>query len=157
MEALEGERSFGGADPEPIESIKAFAPMVFASRGNAVSDGDYVAITRSLFSEADKVNAWGGELNDPPKFGYTMVAVKPKNAKALTAEQLIRQDCWLSFGEKFNPEALRAAYPNRILAETDESLLSIQKIYQQLADTSGIDAQLFSNTLRENVRTVFTI
>ena len=87
VEALEGERSFGGADPEPIESIKAFAPMVFASRGNAVSDGDYVAITRSLFSEADKVNAWGGELNDPPKFGYTMVAVKPKNAKALTAEQ----------------------------------------------------------------------
>ena len=73
------------------------------------------------------------------------------------AEQLIHQDCWLSFGEKFNPEALRAAYPNRILAETDESLLSIQKIYQQLADTSGIDAQLFSNTLRENVRTVFTI
>ncbi|NYI50412.1 TatD DNase family protein [Macellibacteroides fermentans] len=73
------------------------------------------------------------------------------------AEQLIRQDCWLSFGEKFNPEAVRAAYPNRILAETDESLLSIQKIYQQLADTSGIDAHLFSNTLRENVRTVFTI
>lgn len=87
VEVIDGERSYGGSEPESISDIKALAPMVFASSGNAVTDPDYVAITKRLFTEAGDVIAWGGELNSPPKYGYTFVAVKPKSAEQLTSQQ----------------------------------------------------------------------
>lgn len=79
--------SYGGADQEDIETIKKIAPLSFAAQGNAVSNGDFVALTKSLFSEADSVVSWGGEENDPPKYGYQMVAVKPKNGDSLNSLQ----------------------------------------------------------------------
>ena len=73
------------------------------------------------------------------------------------ASQLIKQGFYLSFGGLFNPEALQMEYLNRILAETDDSDLSICNVYQRLATSMQIDAALFSNTLRDNVRKVFAI
>lgn len=73
------------------------------------------------------------------------------------AGQLIKQGFCLSFGGKFNPQALQPDYISRILAETDNSNLSIRTVYQQLAETLKMDPLLFSNTLRENVRHIFTI
>ena len=40
--------------------------------------------------------------------------------------------CFLSFGEKFNPESLDITPPDRLLAETDESELTIEDIIMRL-------------------------
>lgn len=51
------------------------------------------------------------------------------------AQALIRSGCYLSFGEKYNPETLAyvmATAPERILAETDESQLPITDIISAL-------------------------
>lgn len=40
--------------------------------------------------------------------------------------------CYLSFGEKFNPESLDITPPDRILAETDESEMTIDEIIARL-------------------------
>ena len=52
---------------------------------------------------------------------------KPTVAKMLTDEGI-----YLSFGENFNPESLRSVPKNMILAETDESSLSIKEIIENL-------------------------
>lgn len=80
-------RTYGGADQEDIESIRTLAPISFAASGNAVTSGDYVGLTKKLFSEAGDVISWGGEDNITVKFGYTFVSVIPKNSDTLSSMQ----------------------------------------------------------------------
>ena len=56
--------------------------------------------------------------------------------KPTIAEIYLKADCYLSFGEKFSPEALDITPENRILAETDESILPIDKIIARLEESS---------------------
>ena len=59
--------------------------------------------------------------------------------KPSAALQLTGKGIYLSFGEKFNPEALAAVPENIILAETDESPLPIEEIIANLSDSTGKD------------------
>ena len=52
---------------------------------------------------------------------------------AHVASQLLDAGFYLSYGERFNPEALAITPADRLLAETDESLLPIDEIYRRLA------------------------
>jgi hypothetical protein len=40
-----------------------------------------------VFPETKEVISWGGEVNDPPRYGYTFIAVKPKNSEVLSPSQ----------------------------------------------------------------------
>lgn len=80
-------RSYGGADQEEIESIRTLAPIAFAASGNAVTSGDYVGLTKKLFPEAQDAISWGGEDNQPPRYGYVFVSVIPKHSETLSADQ----------------------------------------------------------------------
>lgn len=71
--------SSGGADEETLDSIRTYAPLVFAASGNAVVASDYVSIIRSIRPDIDSAIAWDGSENDPPKHGYVYVAVKKSN------------------------------------------------------------------------------
>lgn len=67
------------------------------------------------------------------------------------ARTLIDAGCYLSYGERFNPNALRATPPDRILAETDESTKPISDIIADMARTLGttpeaLTAIIFHNT-----------
>lgn len=73
------------------------------------------------------------------------------------AEQLIRKGLRLSFGEKFNPEALRVAWPDYLFLETDESDKQIEEIYRLAADSLDISIDLLALTLRRNVKEVFSV
>lgn len=75
----------------------------------------------------------------------------------ILAKQLIRKGFRLSFGPKFNPEALRVAWPDYLLAETDEATISIEEVYINIAQTLNIPIDLLALTLRKNVKEVFSI
>ncbi len=79
--------SSGGDDEETIDSIKRMAPLALSSQGNAVSENDFVFHTKEVFPEAQYVASWGGEENDPPKYGYQIVAVKAFSSDFLTDVQ----------------------------------------------------------------------
>lgn len=59
--------------------------------------------------------------------------------KPSIAEIYLDAGCMLSFGEKFNPESLAMTPSDRILAETDESLLPIEVIISRLEQSAGKD------------------
>lgn len=57
--------------------------------------------------------------------------------KPQLAEQLLKAGMDLSFGEKFNSESVISTPIDRLFVETDESNVSIETIYEQIADLKG--------------------
>lgn len=60
-------------------------------------------------------------------------------AKPTVAQMLLRAGCMISFGEKFNAEALAVVPPDMLLAETDESPLPIDQTIASLNAAAGTD------------------
>lgn len=69
---------------------------------------------------------------------------------ANVARTLIEAGCYLSFGEHFNPDALRATPLNRIFAETDESPMPIAHIVAAMAQALGVTTERLTAQLAEN-------
>lgn len=75
--------------------------------------------------------------------------------KKQIAEQLVKHGFYLSFGEKYQEEALRHTPLNRIFLETDESTQPIGVLYRKAADNLSIPLEEFSENIRQNIRQVF--
>lgn len=72
--------SAGGSEKETIESIKANAPITFASQQRLVTADDYKAIISQRFTQLlDDVAAWGGEDNIPATFGDVYLSLSFKD------------------------------------------------------------------------------
>lgn len=69
--------------------------------------------------------------------------------KPALAAQLTEKGFYLSFGEKFNPDTVSVTNPERILAETDESLLPIEEIIARLSEAAGYE---LLPRIEENIR-----
>ena len=72
--------AYGGSGIESVESIKKYAPRVYASQNRAVTSADYETIVKQIYPEAESVSAFGGEDLDPPQFGKVFITVKPTNS-----------------------------------------------------------------------------
>jgi len=81
--------SYGGGQPEDIESIRYYAPRNYQSQERTVTAEDYKTILTRDYTTADSILVWGGEESDPPQYGKVFVSIKPKNATTLsTLEKL---------------------------------------------------------------------
>jgi len=70
----------GGSDKESNASIKRNAPALHATQKRLVTAQDYKSLIGSTFSQyLDDVVAWGGEDNDPPKFGTVFASLNFKD------------------------------------------------------------------------------
>lgn len=61
--------------------------------------------------------------------------------KLQLAQQLLHAGCALSYGAHFNPESVRVTPLGKLFVETDESNLTIENIYQQIAVAKGCDVE----------------
>jgi hypothetical protein len=77
-------KSENGGDIESVESIKYYAPRIYASQYRAVTTSDYEALVSTLFPNAEAVIAYGGEEIDPPQYGKVLLSVKPKNGDTIS-------------------------------------------------------------------------
>jgi hypothetical protein len=68
-----------GSAIESVESIKYFAPRIYASQHRAVTTRDYEAIIQQIYPNTESVSVVGGEELDPPEFGNVIISIKPKN------------------------------------------------------------------------------
>jgi hypothetical protein len=74
------QKSKNGSDIETIDSIRYFAPRLYASQYRAVTANDYETIIKSkIYGNAESISVVGGEELDPPQFGNVLIAIKPKN------------------------------------------------------------------------------
>lgn len=76
---------------------------------------------------------------------------------AHVAGQLLDAGFYLSYGERFNPEALAITPADRLLAETDESLLPIDEIHRRLAASRQIEVDEFVRNVEEVVKELLKV
>lgn len=76
--------SQGGLEKETIDSIKFRAPRFSSSQNRAVTAADYKALIERDFPLVESVSVWGGEDNDPPKYGRVIIGLKPYNGYEVT-------------------------------------------------------------------------
>ena len=71
--------SYGGKEIESVESVKKYAPRIYASQNRAVTTSDYEALIPTIYPESESVSAFGGEQLSPPSFGRVFISIKPHN------------------------------------------------------------------------------
>lgn len=76
--------AYAGSAPEDIEAIKWNAPRMYAAQNRCVTLDDYKSIIYSLYPNAETVNVWGGETNNPPTYGDVYISVKPTDSDLLS-------------------------------------------------------------------------
>lgn len=75
--------------------------------------------------------------------------------KAALAEEYLRHGFYLSFGEKYQTEALLATPVDRLLIETDESVVPIEELYQRAAAVRGMCSEELHKIVSANIGKVF--
>jgi len=80
-------RTFGGADRETTDSIRFYAPRTFEGQNRAVTVRDYMTIIPKIFPQAESMNVWGGEDNDPPQYGRIFMSIKPSKGLYLSSSE----------------------------------------------------------------------
>jgi len=83
-------KSENGDDIEPVDSIKYFAPKVYASQYRAVTANDYKSLIPYIYPNVESVNSYGGDELDPPEYGKVFISIKPRNGTFLS--QITKQN-----------------------------------------------------------------
>ena len=70
--------SSGGENIETVESIKKFAPRIYATQNRALTSNDYeTLIPAKIYPETESISVFGGEDLVPPQFGKVFISIKP--------------------------------------------------------------------------------
>ena len=72
------------------------------------------------------------------------------------ARMLLEAGCYLSFGNRFNPDALRITPHDRLFIETDDSSVTIDEVADAVAHEIGLTAQEFKTLAAANIRRFIT-
>ena len=72
--------SSGGESIESVDSIRKFAPQVYATQNRALSASDYeTLIPNKIYPETESISVFGGEDLVPPQYGKVFVrSVRPR-------------------------------------------------------------------------------
>jgi len=75
--------------------------------------------------------------------------------KPQEAEQLLKAGLYLSFGEHYNVDTLRATPLDRLFLETDEATCGIQFIYNKVAADLEMDVETLKEEVKKNIDRIF--
>ena len=74
-----GLQSAGGEVIESVESVRKFAPKIYASQNRAVTENDYESlIPTKIYPETESISVFGGEELVPPQYGKVFISIKPR-------------------------------------------------------------------------------
>ena len=72
-------QSSGGETIEPVESIKKYAPRIYASQNRALTANDFeTLIPTRIYPETESISVFGGEELNPPQYGKVFISIKPR-------------------------------------------------------------------------------
>ncbi len=119
------QKSQNGSEIESIDSIKNYAPRLYASQYRAVTTRDYETIIKSkIYPDAEAISVVGGEELDPPQFGKIIVSIKPKNG---------------TFVSEFNKQQIKNKLKQYAVAGIDPQITDLKILYVE------IDSSIYYN------------
>ena len=134
---------YGGADRESIAEIKYNAPKLYETQNRCVTLNDYKRIVEQEWVNAESVTCWGGEQNDPPRYGKAYIAVKPKSGLFLTTKdkEVIKKDILATKNmvsvtpEIVPPDYLYIAIFANVRFDPNKTVQSPQEIGERIVST----------------------
>ena len=78
--------SRSGKEIESVESIKKYAPRIYAAQNRAVTANDYESIIPRLYPETESISVYGGEDLNPPRYGRVFISIKPFNGPFVSSQ-----------------------------------------------------------------------
>jgi uncharacterized protein (DUF1499 family) len=130
--------SSGGENIESIESIKKYAPRIYASQNRALTANDFETLVPSkIYPETESISVFGGEDLIPPQYGKVFISIKPRFGDFLP--NLIKENIKLKL-KKYAvagivPEILDLKY---LYIETDSKIYYNTNLAQSSSYVSSI-------------------
>ena len=79
-----GLQSSGGEEIETVDSIKKYAPRVYAAQNRTLTANDYeTLIPAKIYPETESISVFGGEDLVPPQYGKVFISIKPRSGDFL--------------------------------------------------------------------------
>ena len=76
--------SSGGEQIEQVESVRKYAPRIFATQNRALTANDYETLIPSkIYPETESISVFGGEELIPPQYGKVFISIKPRTGDFL--------------------------------------------------------------------------
>ena len=131
-------KSTSGTDIEPIESVKYFAPRLYAAQFRAVTARDYEAIIQNIYPNTESISVVGGEELDPPEFGTVRISIKPKNG---------------DFVSDFDKDFILSKLKSYSLTGINQKLVDIKVLYVEIDSSVYYNSSQITNidNLKTNV------
>ncbi len=134
---------YGGAGRESIAEIKYNAPKLYETQNRCVTLNDYKRIVEKEWVNAESVTCWGGEQNDPPRYGKAYIAVKPKSGLFLTTKdkEVIKKEILATKNmvsvtpEIVAPDYLYIAILANVRFDPNKTVQSPQEIGERIVST----------------------
>lgn len=124
----------GECGVDPAKGAPLFRQLQILKRQIDLSERLNKPLLLHCVKSADIIMGLKRDLNPRQPWIIHGFRGKPEQARQLTGKGI-----YLSFGEKFNPATVISMPDDMILAETDESLLSITEIIETLSRAAGRD------------------
>ncbi len=136
-------RSNGGGEIETIESVKYFAPRIYASQHRAVTARDYEAIIQKVYPNTESVSVIGGEELVPPQFGKVLISIKPKNGTSIS---------------DFDKTAIINDLKQYAVSGINQEIIDLKLLYVEIESDVFYDSSKVSNILdlKSNITTSLT-
>ena len=136
-------KSSGGGSIESIESVKYFAPRIYASQNRAVTARDYEAIIQKVYSNTESVSVVGGEELVPPQFGKVLISIKPKNGTSIS---------------DFDKTAIINDLKQYSVSGINQEIIDLKLLYVEIESDVFYDSSRVSNVqeLKSNITTALT-
>ena len=132
-------KSTSGTDIEPIESVKYFAPRLYAAQFRAVTARDYEAIIQNIYPNTESISVVGGEELDPPEFGTVRISIKPKNG---------------DFVSDFDKDFILSKLKSYSLTGINQKLVDIKILYVEIDSSVYYNSSQITNI--DNLKTNIT-
>ena len=79
-----GLQSSGGETIETVDSIKKYAPRIYAAQNRTLTSNDYESlIPNKIYPETESISVFGGEDLVPPQYGKVFISIKPRSGDFL--------------------------------------------------------------------------
>ena len=135
--------STGGDEIESVDSVKKFAPQIYATQNRALTSNDYeILIPNKIYPETESISVYGGEELVPPQYGKVFISIKPRTGDFVpnAIKENIKRDLRKYSVAGIVPEILDLKY---LYLETDS------KVYYNTS--LAPNALMVSSTILNNI------
>ena len=130
--------STGGESIEGVDSIKKYAPRIYASQNRALTANDYETLIPSrIYPETESISVFGGEELIPAQYGKVFISIKPRTGEFLPnlIKENIKRDLKKYAVAGIVPEILDLKY---LYLEVDSHIYYNSNFATSAADVSTI-------------------